>query len=38
MPEDVGNEFQLAVALKQDNNGWIFVWSPYELAWLGESQ
>lgn len=34
MPKEPGNEFQLAVALKQDNNGWIFVWSPYELPWL----
>jgi hypothetical protein len=22
--------------LQEDGNGWIFVWSPYELNWLEE--
>lgn len=36
MPHEEGEEFTFAVALKQDNNGWIYVWSPYELSWLGD--
>jgi hypothetical protein len=38
MPPDHGQEFQVAVGLKQDNNGMIFVWSPYEMPWLREHE
>lgn len=37
MPAEQGEEFQLAVAFKQDNNGMIYVWSPYAFPWLEES-
>jgi hypothetical protein len=38
MPPEDGKEFTFAVAIKQDNNGWIYVWSPYELGWLAQHQ
>jgi hypothetical protein len=38
MPPEPGDEFVVAVALKQDNNGWIYVWSPYQLPWLHEHE
>jgi hypothetical protein len=38
MPPDQGEEFTVAVALKQDNNGCTFVWSPYEMPWLSEHE
>lgn len=35
MPEDGGSEWpQIAVAVKQNNNGSCYVWSPMELPWL----
>ncbi len=31
-----GSESDLMVAVKQDNNGLTFIWSPHELSWLAE--
>jgi len=36
MPPAPGQEYTVAVALKQDNDGRTFVWSPFELPWLNE--
>jgi hypothetical protein len=31
-----GSESDLLVAIKQDNNGMVFVWSPHELGYLAD--
>jgi len=35
-PAHKGSESDLMVAVKQEENGLVFVWSPHELTWLRE--